>query len=352
MEQNGDDDEGILGFLEMDIIKCVKQSASTKCFYCAGKSASIKCKFKSCKRSFHLICGMKNGCLFQFIHQYSSYCHQHHGICDTDKSDHDRCMICWDELPEYSPVKSIPSCCKYGWFHVNCIRKASMIAGYLLKCPMCSKRNDKYVKQIRKRGVFVPDQDAEWEQSQNAYASLLFQYNSCDAKVCLCKKGRNFLRKRCRSKWFLLKCIYCGSRGIHFGCSPTDMKVYKCNECTVARSQLLLSQKSHNVELHELPEQSEPFKISDSLPTELVNGNVNKPNQQAEVGNNNNLPMAEGDADMDGLISVAEHSGNNLKRGTILLATEAPPPDILFIEDVQRLSCARLDLWLRLNERN
>lgn len=238
MKQNGDDNEGILGFLEKDIRKCVRQCASKKCFYCKKTAASIKCHKKSCKRYFHLICGHKNNFLFEFIDQYVSYCHEHHGIVDDNVKRHNECCICWELLNEYNPITSIPSCCNEGWFHVRCFRISALSAGYLFKCLLCGYKNDGYLCAMRKRGIYIPDRDASWELESNAFASLYSTLNDCDATECLCPKGRSFTQKWSRSrKWFLLKCTYCGSKAIHVHCNGPNSKSYICEVCTMERTQ-------------------------------------------------------------------------------------------------------------------
>lgn len=356
MEQNGADNQGILGFLEADIRKCVQRSASTKCFYCHQKSASIMCKHKTCKRSFHLICGARNDCLFQFSETFNSYCHQHHGIKDGNINGHDECMICWEPMGDYNPIKSIPTCCKMGWIHAYCMRKTATFAGYLLHCPTCGSKESSqdFCAALRKRGIFVPEKDASWELSQNAFQSLLFVYASCDAKQCFCPNGRNFNIKRRRSKWFLMKCIYCGSKGIHFGCSPHDLRKFKCPECTLARSQSLLSAEAQSL-------QSECVAGEKAAkPTEIVDLTIDDNSYEAEEqspsiqsniqimeitsSNESYTPVVEGD--MDALVSVPECSNNIFKIRSIVLKRDRPPPDTEFIENLDKLSNDRLKLLL------
>lgn len=391
MEQNGADHEGIWGFMERDIRKCADKCASTKCVYCDCASASIQCKHKSCKKTFHLTCGVQNGCLFQFTDAFSSYCGQHHRSIIKDKQvkGHDKCMICWELMGDYNPITSIPSCCNQGWFHANCIRKSAIEAGYLFHCPMCGNQNDAYLVMIRKRGIYVPERDATWELTKNAFDSLLFVYTSCDAKTCHCPNGRKFTIKRKRSKWHLLKCIYCGSKGIHFGCSPHDLQKYKCHECTVARSQSQSTQVSQPSQSHQphganqtsskatevadlvLVENSnnseEPSKARSPSPNSLPSSVLIEatPKETANSVNNlcsdaskpqNNIQSMEITSstgidppvvgNRDALVSVAEFSANPLKERAIILAQDQPPPGTQYVDDLIQLSKDRLDLLL------
>lgn len=236
LEQNGADDEGIFGFLEKDIRKCVQRCASMKCCYCGEVAASIKCNVKSCKRHFHLICGRKNDCILEFIGEYVSRCHQHHGVNDAPVVNHDFCFICWTRMDKYHPITSIPSCCDRGWMHANCMRRTALCAGYMFKCPLCGFENAAYVNAMRKRGIYVPCRDASWELESDAFSSLHLAPDSCDAVQCMCPRGPWFQAKWPSSEWSLLKCIYCGSKAIHVHCNQRNWEVYECEDCVVPQS--------------------------------------------------------------------------------------------------------------------
>lgn len=369
MEQNGADHEGIWGFLAKDIEKCVQKCASAKCFYCGEKSATITCKRRSCKRNFHSICGFQHNCLFQFSEQFDSYCHTHHGIKDKSIEGHDKCMICWELMGDYHPITSIPSCCRSGWFHAICIRKAAIFSGYMFSCPLCGHRKDEFLAAVRNRGIYVPMRDAAWELSQNAYGSLLFQYRSCDAKKCFCPNGRDFAVKRSRSKWFLLKCIYCGSKGIHFGCSSHDLQdEFKCTECTSAHSQAPLSQESELIESQKQTYgMSETPTTTNECVTDIVDLTVDENSNESELQpiiNASDGPSKSASAvqyskisssiedsvlvggDAYPLVSVVDHSDNIFKERTIILANDVPPPGTQFQDDHRKLSRDRINLLL------
>lgn len=354
----------------------MQRCASKECYICGGKSATIMCKYKSCKRWFHLVCGADKYCLFQFNDPFSSYCHEHHNINDGRIEGHDSCMVCWEPMGTYNPITSIPSCCEKGWIHVRCMRKAAITAGYYFKCPLCGHNRDGYLPFVRKRGIFVPDQDAVWELSQNAYGSLLLQYNRCDAKVCHCENGREFSIKRKRSKWFLLKCIYCGSKAIHFGCSPHDLKEYKCSECTSARSQMLFSQEFPFQQSQQQNEMTKALTAGNGsmvLFDLTVDENWNQTKHQLatnsrsdtsklapllqvmEVSSSTNRKAACDEEveviETDALVSVKEFGDNPFKERTIILARDAPPSNTQFVENNRELSSVRLDvLWMYKNK--
>lgn len=67
MMQNGEDDEGILGFLREDILREVRRAKRLRCAFCQKPGAASACCIKSCKVTYHYLCGIKNGILSQFF---------------------------------------------------------------------------------------------------------------------------------------------------------------------------------------------------------------------------------------------------------------------------------------------
>ena len=69
-------------------------------------------------------------------------------------------------------------CCG-GWFHRPCVERMAAAAGsHHFKCPLCNnkvRRTDKltvhtmcyhqddFTEEMKEFGIYVPDQDAEWE---------------------------------------------------------------------------------------------------------------------------------------------------------------------------------------------
>lgn len=182
--QNGDDDEGIMGFLPNDILtevnrakKMVKMNEifvsinlrlisfdlyhQQNCCYCKKRGANIGCCHKTCRRAFHLPCALKNNTLFEFCETYRSFCNKHHNINrprhTLHKSD-DNCVICLDKMGEYRPTKSIssPCCNKSSWYHKRCIQEMAYSSGYFFKCPLCNN-SGKFRRRLCYQGVFIPD---------------------------------------------------------------------------------------------------------------------------------------------------------------------------------------------------
>lgn len=65
--QRGDDDEGINGFLKDDILREVKRAKRLRCVFCGHSGAASACCIKSCRVTYHYLCGIKNAILSQFF---------------------------------------------------------------------------------------------------------------------------------------------------------------------------------------------------------------------------------------------------------------------------------------------
>ena len=52
------------------------------------------------------------------------------------------------------------------------ISRLACTAGYFFKCPLCNCK-DGFEEEMKKFGVFVPEQDASWETEPSAYSGLL-----------------------------------------------------------------------------------------------------------------------------------------------------------------------------------
>ena len=77
LETNGEDEDGIKGFLPNDILKEWRRGQRLTCSYCKNKYATVGCSHKSCKKTYHLSCGMRNGSLQEFCDSFASHCVDH-----------------------------------------------------------------------------------------------------------------------------------------------------------------------------------------------------------------------------------------------------------------------------------
>ena len=84
MEQNGEDDEGLKGFLKDDIEKGLAYGQTIKCDYCGRRGASLYCNKHSpknkepCTKKYHFTCGVQQGThTFIFSGMMDSFCPMH-----------------------------------------------------------------------------------------------------------------------------------------------------------------------------------------------------------------------------------------------------------------------------------
>ena len=77
LEQKGQDDEGILGFLRLDIEKECKRGSKLHCSKCRKQGATVGCCEKACKKTYHFPCGADASMLNQYFGAFNSYCTKH-----------------------------------------------------------------------------------------------------------------------------------------------------------------------------------------------------------------------------------------------------------------------------------
>lgn len=162
MPQNGEDDQGIDGFLVEDIHKILRAYSKTRCYYCPGKRATVRCQENGCKRIFHFTCGADKKCLNQFLDPFHSYCHKHAKLEEKPfkHSADSMCHICFEPMGKYDVFTSVPSCCNLDYYHKKCIQKYATSFGLLAKCPSCRKDANGYREFLSNRGIFCPEKDA------------------------------------------------------------------------------------------------------------------------------------------------------------------------------------------------
>jgi len=239
LEQKGEDEEGIKGFLCEDIVKEWRRASRLKCVYCGNKYATTGCCAKKCKKSYHFPCGLKAGGLFQFYGEFNAFCSSHRPVQKPsvhrgkEVVEDNQCGVCLDEVEELvSPATLWTPCCG-GWFHRSCIEKMAENAGLaFFKCPLCCNK-ETFEKEMLEHGVYIPDQDAEWEKD-NAYEDLYQRHNRCDVEVCVCPDGR--FRDDVNmddSPWEIFLCRICGHQGSHITCGNLDFEfpMFKCQPC-------------------------------------------------------------------------------------------------------------------------
>ncbi|XP_014087142.3 uncharacterized protein [Bactrocera oleae] len=229
--QNGKDNEGILGFLPNDIAAERKRVSTVRCCYCGEVMANIGCCENRCRVNFHMICGIENGAMNQFIHSFRSFCHRHVRKVNFRPKKDDECCICFEKIfnksTRFSAVNMIRApCCRNGWFHKFCLQQFAKNSGYFFKCPLCNDNNN-FKRNMSLSGIFVQEKDAEWEMVPNAYAELLERPSVCVAETCHNTKGRT----QSQTSNPFLYCVTCGSVAMHLHCTSQQSHTFECDNC-------------------------------------------------------------------------------------------------------------------------
>ncbi|XP_046802506.1 dentin sialophosphoprotein-like [Lucilia cuprina] len=296
LSQNGEDDEGFLGFLEADIKQEVQRISLLKCCYCHKKYANIGCCNIKCRRTFHFICGLEHNAENQFCHDYRSYCNSHVKKVKQRPSPKETCLICYDNLcgadEKFNSVNMILTpCCRNGWFHKLCLQKFAKTAGYFFKCPLCND-SDVFREKLPARGIFIPNQDAAWELEPNAFAELLERPNECAAQECKNRKGR----KASSDLNPFIMCSTCGSTAMHRQCLPNGGKRFHCADCTIALEEGDSGRESLNLHLQTTADNEEEeidvCHVSDKEDLDIVNRliatNANRIENKRDSGTHHN----------------------------------------------------------------
>jgi len=174
LEQNGEENEGIKGFLVKDFVKEFRRGARLKCNFCKQNYSTVGCVVKRCKKSYHLPCGIAKGSLNQFLGEFAPLCETHRPgqKKEASCSCHGQlCGVCLEQLEE------------------------RLSSGVLLT-PFC--------------GGWV---------------------GSCDAESCLCPNGNQYDEDD--TVWEIILCSYCGAQGIHVKCGKLRLLKprWKCSFC-------------------------------------------------------------------------------------------------------------------------
>ncbi|XP_065209632.1 PHD finger protein 7-like [Planococcus citri] len=226
IRQNGRDTQGILGFLQEDIEREVARGKKLSCSYCRKKGALIGCGVKSCKTMFHLPCGISKQALSLYYDRFTSYCYKHRSWINFPdlegvQIESKTCSICLENLS--LPMGNITwsTCCKNAWYHKRCIQEVALNSGYYFRCPICNNESI-FRNQMLEFGIYIPNQDASWEQEPNAYSGVYERYSHCDAVTCYCPWGRDTCHRA--GAWQIVLCYRCLQKGIHKKCSMGTVK--------------------------------------------------------------------------------------------------------------------------------
>ncbi|XP_049682999.1 PHD finger protein 7-like [Accipiter gentilis] len=231
--QRGAREAGLVGFLPEDIRRTVARAAQKHCFVCGESGAAISCWRGSCERSFHLPCAVEGGCVTQFALQYRAFCWEHRPeqAVEAVPEENTTCLICLDLVEERKSYGTmVCPACKHAWFHRGCIQGQALCAGIsCFQCPLCRDR-DHFLSQMLTMGIRIPLRLPSWE-NRRAYAELGERHSRCDARECLCPRGREQAEQE--GPWQLLLCCSCAAEGTHRRCSDLTSSTasWECDAC-------------------------------------------------------------------------------------------------------------------------
>ncbi|XP_049682995.1 G2/M phase-specific E3 ubiquitin-protein ligase-like [Accipiter gentilis] len=231
--QRGAREAGLVGFLPEDIRRTVARAAQKHCFVCGESGAAISCWRGSCERSFHLPCAVEGGCVTQFALQYRAFCWEHRPeqAVEAVPEENTTCLICLDLVEERKSYGTmVCPACKHAWFHRGCIQGQALCAGIsCFQCPLCRDR-DHFLSQMLTMGIRIPLRLPSWE-NRRAYAELGERHSRCDARECLCPRGREQAEQE--GPWQLLLCCSCAAEGTHRRCSnlTSSTASWECDAC-------------------------------------------------------------------------------------------------------------------------
>lgn len=228
--QRGEENEGIQGFLLSDIKKECQRTRKLICVYCAKTRANLACCVQSCKKVYHLDCGLKENVSFEFIDPFPSFCSKHtKSLCrKTPKSD-DNCGICFEKFRKTKEICDkfifVP-CCNH-WFHRNCLQKFANTSGVFFKCPLCNDK-DQCHEKLPKLGIFLSEKDTDWEFEDDAVGDLIELSKACESSECLLNATVSYEE----FPWLWKICSTCGANAIHIACFKDQAADFVCRPCS------------------------------------------------------------------------------------------------------------------------
>ncbi|XP_063691414.1 uncharacterized protein LOC134823782 isoform X2 [Bolinopsis microptera] len=241
--QAGNNEEGLWGFLTPNIKKELSRGKRLTCSFCRLPGALVGCNKARCSYTYHLTCGLSNGCLMQYYDNFRSFCDSHRprqNFLEEMMGKTVECAICGDMISVESKVVPqqviVTECCNMTPFHRDCIQNQADASGYFFRCPMCN--NEKKFNNIMKiMGINIPLSDAVWEKD-GYYDDLYVEHWRCDVPICLHPDGRKG-DSRNNDKWDLMKCVTCGQAGAHpycLGHEKRGPKDWSCGTCVTIES--------------------------------------------------------------------------------------------------------------------
>ncbi|KAJ8983081.1 hypothetical protein NQ317_007123 [Molorchus minor] len=224
LQQNGNCNVDIHGYLLPDIIKVYKHFCNRLCVACHKSGASIVCT--GCRKSFHLPCAIENYVVIEMLGCFPACClpcyikkNNYNMALSPSPAAQERCSICLVNLSVGGRIYW-SECCQSKGFHIICLQTYAETAGNATKCPLCSNSGI-FRCSIRKSGVYIPNKAAEWFREYTITRTKVFKTH-CSANYCT-PRTKNCLR------CILVLCFICGKAFSHLSCAFSGC--FMCSEC-------------------------------------------------------------------------------------------------------------------------
>jgi hypothetical protein len=127
---------------------------------------------------------------------------------------------------------------KCSFCNCNHLPESGLSESLARKAQKCKRR---YVKDSQKRGVFIPDKDADWELD-SSFDGHVREYDKCDIEdkdgnpACKNDRGPNFDQpEHKRNPHYIVLCSLCAAHGCHRSCRnipAKDCENWVCDFCS------------------------------------------------------------------------------------------------------------------------
>ena len=79
--------------------------------------SQVGCANRSCRKTYHVSCGLKHGALMQFCDEFSSFCSSHRPSQEANETPEEAsCGVCLDDIrPKDEGVDAMWAPCCKGW---------------------------------------------------------------------------------------------------------------------------------------------------------------------------------------------------------------------------------------------
>ncbi|KAI1295466.1 PHD finger protein 7 [Halotydeus destructor] len=321
--QNGDETEGIRGFMAPEIRKEVLRGGKLMCKICKTKGATVGCSTASCNMTYHYPCGLKKGFQFNFLSSpFESQCSIHYKKQKASRKlpiGTYPCLLCGEELKFPGPdAIYCPECHKVS--HRCCIQHQASVAGKKhFACGQC-RNNKSFVNWVQRHGVYVPEKDADWERD-GQFDDQVQEHHICKAINCICENGREFHIEE--SEWDIVVCVTCGHDSKHAKCGSIPLEKinsWLCDTCSPMLTRKDAEQHVTPLEApnHAVSETSVKSSDDESDSSRESDPVCSSPNVKSEAAENafgcSDTSSSSSDSDM---LSTASHKAEDTKYSVV-----------------------------------